>query len=124
MIFIRLMIKTVYIHFLIKIFSLMCFHSRFLFMKLVNNHIFSTPCMCKLHFEPLSKHVIYIILDEIQNIIVVLNLSLNEQLRFIVFNKFDLIIFALFYIMGILFNYFILFIFVFLRIFVVFQRCI
>src|SRR4051812_15859145 len=103
------MIKFVYLCFLTKMFSFTPSHPRIYFMKLVTNHIFSNPHACKLHFEPLSKHVMYIVLDKIKNVEIMLNRLLIEYLRFVIFNHLDLEIFILFFIiclMGIILNHF------------------
>src|SRR3954470_6376149 len=98
-----------------KIFILSSSRSIFMSAKLVEYHISLNQNTSKLLFDPLRKHIINIIFNEVHYIIIVLIWSLNEYVRNLIFNKLDFNVLALFckrFMSGIIFSHLNFYIFI------------
>src|SRR4051812_42292911 len=120
-----LMKKFIATHSHTKIFILSRSRSIFRSDKLVEYHISFNQNTSKLLFDPLSKHIINIIFNEVHCIMIVLMWSLNEYVRNLIFNKLDFDLLALFFkrfMNGIIFSHLNFYIFVVLRILIINRR--
>src|SRR4051812_33908095 len=80
-----------------KIFILSSSHSILMSATLVEYHISLNQNTSKLLFDPLSKHIINIVINEVHCIIIVLVWSLNEYVRNLIFNRLNFHVIALFF---------------------------
>src|SRR3954467_10337649 len=96
-VFVMLMKEFIATHSHTKIFIIS--RSRLIFMstKLVEYHISLNQNTSKLLFDPLSKHIINIVINEVHCIIIVLMWSLNEYVTNLIFNKLDFHVLSLFF---------------------------
>src|SRR5436190_17008223 len=92
-----LMKEFIYTHSHTKIFILSRSRSILMSAKLVEYHISLNQNTSKLLFDPSSKHIINIVINEVHCIIIVLMWSLNEYVRNFIFNKFDFNVLTLFF---------------------------
>src|SRR5436190_15105591 len=96
-VFVMLMKEFIATHSHTKIFILSRSRSIFMSATLVEYHISFNQNMSKLLFDPLSTHIVNIIINEVHCIIIVLVWSLNEYVRNFIFNKFDFNVLTLFF---------------------------
>src|SRR3954462_7210048 len=96
-VFVMLMKEFIATHSHTKIFIFSRSRSTFISATLVEYHISLNQNTSKLLFDPSSKHIINIVINEVHCIIIVLVWSLNEYVRNFIFNKFDFNVLTLFF---------------------------